>query len=126
MLFIRREQNEQLREARLRAFESAMLPHLAKCFPEKCRDLGQAGVRQSVRTGVENARKYGIRNRYDVARYIDLMYVLCFDFDTSRRTPWAAEVLTEEAAGPREKMDRLYEKTDRELKAAEARRSGGR
>jgi hypothetical protein len=71
---------------------------------------------------VTAAGDYGVRKEYDVVRYIDLMFVLAEDFDKSRDWAWAGRILGDEALGPTTKMDRLYERAQKELSAGRAKR----
>jgi len=115
MLKIRKEQNDELAKVAVKRFEDRVLVHLKKFWPDECKELTEQGVHKSIRTGIDNAGKYGIKTEYDVARYIDLMYTLCFDFDTNSQAPWASRILNDANMDAREKMDKLYECTEREL-----------
>jgi hypothetical protein len=42
---------------------------------------------------MEKTRQYGIRDQYDVLRYVGFMLVLGFDFD--ERLDWAGEILND-------------------------------
>lgn len=118
MLTIRDQQMRAFRSAGLRRFEDKMVRHLMQFWPERCAAIGESAVRASVRQGVESAQRHGIVVEFDVARYLDLMYALSFDFDTSPATPWAAAILADPARTPGAKVDRLCAEAQR-------RRAGG-
>jgi hypothetical protein len=116
MLKIRKEQMEVFRNGHLQKFADRMMIHLKKFWPEKCKSLGEKGLRDSIMTGIKNAEKYGIIIEYDVASYIDMMYALCFDFDTNPRTGWAGRILNNRNLPAREKIKKLDERTKQELR----------
>ena len=115
MLKIRKKQNNVLAKAAVKRFEDRVLVHLKKFWPDECKELTEKGVRESIRTGIENAKKYGIETEYDVARYIDLMYTLSSDFDSNTEISWPSEILNDTDMNARKKMDTLYERTEQEL-----------
>jgi len=115
MLKIRPEQKEELAKVELKKFEDRELIHLKKFWPDECHELTEDGVCKSIRAGIENAKKYEIESEYDVARYIDLMYTLSFDFDTNTQVSWPSEVLNDPDLNARIKMDKLNELTEQEL-----------
>ncbi|UCE58244.1 MAG: hypothetical protein JSU63_12465 [Phycisphaerales bacterium] len=103
-------------------FEKRVVSHLQTHFPDKCRKLGRGGVLESVKRGIARARAYDITTEYDVARFIDLTFRLSQDFDTSKETPWAGEILNDPDVPPWSRMDELWNRAESELDgtAAEA------
>ena len=110
MLVIRQEQMQVFRKYMLEGFERRMLDYLAGRFPEVCPPENEKAVRESVRKGIERAKTYGITIEYDVARYVELMFLFSEDFDTSPDTSWAMPILKDPDLGGHVKMDRLCEK----------------
>lgn len=109
MFKIRREQKVAFREQALRDFEDRVVGHVERCFPERREVLGEGGVREVIRLGLERAAMHGIVAERDVCKFVDLMLVFGIDFD--RRCAWAREVLGENAdADPFVKMSRLFER----------------
>ena len=104
---IRQEQRQAFVEARLQEFENYMVVHLNKWFPRKCRALGEDGVRQAIRDGINRAKRYGVVGRRDVARFIDMMFTLALDFDEDERFRWARQILKDESRDPTARVDRL-------------------
>ena len=100
MLTIRKEQMDAFSHAALRIFECRMVAHLNRHFPKRCAKLGEDGVREWIRYGIERARTYGIVSERDVCKYIDVMFVYGRDFDTDRRRPWAGQILNDPVIMP--------------------------
>ncbi len=67
--------------------------HLRKFFPENCRKLGDVGLLETIRLGVERAASYQISSERDVCKYIDLMLALGPDFDRDPKLPRVARLL---------------------------------
>ncbi|MCD6303567.1 MAG: hypothetical protein J7M21_01225 [Planctomycetes bacterium] len=114
---IRKEQMDAFSEPLMRSFECRLVRHVEKVFPDECGQLGDEAVRQRVRKGIRDARKYGVVIEYDVARYVDLMFILSEDFDDNDEFPWARRILNHPDLDGRAKMDRLYKRTEAELKS---------
>jgi hypothetical protein len=108
MLIIRQEQMDMFILASAKSFEDWMVVHLKKFFPEECQTLGDQGVRDTIRCGIEKAEGYGITTEHDVCMYIDLMFALGQDFDTDPDLLWVQEILQDETLpDPGDRMDRL-------------------
>lgn len=120
-MIIRRQQKQALAQQAMRNFQQRMYAHVNKVFLEDCERMGEQAVRELISKGTARAAEYGIETEYDVARYIDLMFILCEDFNTNPRLPWAGRILNDENMKPTVKVDRLYERTDRELQRLSAR-----
>jgi hypothetical protein len=109
MLKIRKEQVEVFEQAAVRNFEEQMVQHLKEFAPRHSEIIGESGVRQVIRLGLERAAKYGLTNRGPVRFYIELMFMFGSDFDTDPQLPWAGAPLG--AAEPADQMsraDQLY------------------
>ncbi len=105
---IRKEQMETLSDCMLRKFEDSMVAHVEKFFPEQYSALGEAGVREMVRYGIERAETYGIVSERDVCKYVDVMFMYGRDFDTDPKLSWAAGILNDKRPQePSERVDRL-------------------
>jgi hypothetical protein len=119
MLIIRRDQMEIFREHMLKQFENLQLAHLNKYYAEECQALGEEGVREAIRYGIEQANRHDVLIEYDVSRYINLMFNFGRDFDTDPAFPWAAEILKDEGTlSGSAKMDRLYDEAEKHLSQA--------
>lgn len=118
MLRIRKEQMDVFRQYMLEQFEDKMVVHLNKYFSGRCAELGEDGVRETIRYGISQAEKYGIVIESDVSRYINLMFTFGRDFDKDPTLSWAAKILNDhDLIGRRQKMDALYEAAKRHLAA---------
>jgi len=125
MLTIRSEQMNAFSKAVETSLECRLLTHVQRLFADPCRLLGEEVVRDRVRSGIRAAGGYGIEAEYDVSRYVDAMFLLEPDFDTSGRYPWAAEVLGDMSCDATTRMDRLYERIKETLDIDGSRASAG-
>ena len=125
MLTIRPDQMNAFPKAVEKDLECRLLTHVQRLFAEQCRPLGEEGVRQRVRLGIRAAARYGIEAEYDVSRYVDAMFLLGPDFDTSECWPWAAEALGDASCDATARMDRLYERMKETLDIDGSRASAG-
>ena len=73
--------------------ESRALRHLRNCIPEVCAALSESELREIVLWGRRRSRRYGIEREFDFFRYLNLMFMFGFEFDTSPRYPWASRAL---------------------------------
>ena len=105
MFKMRREQMDAFREEALREFEDWVAGHVERCLPERWAALGEGGVREVIRLGVERAAEYGIVAERDVCKFVDLMLVFGVDFDRERG--WAREILAVKG-DPFARMRRLH------------------
>ena len=110
MLKIRKEQMELLNQKMAEDFESRIYKHLVKTYPDMLKRTPKQDVQQSIQAGIKRAAVYGLIAEYDVVRFIDLMYQLSPDFDSSPKNSWIRKVLDDPEIHPREKMDLIYEK----------------
>lgn len=110
MWTIRQQQADTFRQTALQKFEDEMVEHLKKFSPQHCKAAGEPAVREVIRMGIENARKYGFTNRGPVRFYIELMFMFGSYFDTDPQYPWASQVLSNpEGADQMPHADRLYD-----------------
>ena len=125
MWTIRQEQMKKFETAAVRSFEQRLLAHLREVFPAQYSQLGEPGVRELIRYGMQRAAFYGIRSEKDVSRYISLMLTLGRDFDSDAHLSWASDILRNpQVTDPSEKVDLLDEAARDEAAAAEERNDG--
>jgi hypothetical protein len=117
MLLIRDEQLSALLGVRQKEYERRLAAHLRKYFSETCAELGEGGLRDAVRYGIQRAKSYGIDAERDVVKYLNLMFVFGRDFDTDPRFPWAASMLHSTDYGPTLRINQVY--SDAKTKIAE-------
>jgi hypothetical protein len=108
MLTIRQEQSEAFRQHHLQKFEDEMVEHLQKFAPQLCKVVGGSAVRQVIRMGVENAKKYGFTNRGPVRFYIEFMFMFGSYFDTDPQCRWALEHLRNSSVDQMVRAEQLY------------------
>ena len=93
MFQMRQAHMQAFAETSKKSFENRMVEHLNKHFPEHCDKLGEEGVRETIRYGIDRAASYDITAERDVCKYIDLMFVFGQDFDQDEKYPWARKEL---------------------------------
>lgn len=119
MLRIRQEQMDALGRYMVQCFEERLAAHLAQRWPARCKELGESALRGWIQGGMGRAARYGIKVELDVARFIELMFLLAPDFDSSGRTAWAGEILRRPRTEPGTKLDELH------TRAGQSQRPGG-
>lgn len=101
MLTIRKEQFAIFQKKAVEDFESQVLVHIQRFFPEQSQQVGEAGMRDLIAYGIKRAAAYEIVERADVCQYIDFMVAFGRDFDRDPELPWASSVLNDpEIPGP--------------------------
>lgn len=99
MLQIRTEQIEALESAEVEYFAPRMVRHLKEGFPKHCSFLGEDGIHEVVRYGIEQGRAYGFTRQSAVNLFIDLTLLLGRFFHADVQMPWASEILTDRSFG---------------------------
>lgn len=112
-LVIRAEQMEAFSQAARAGFVKRMRVQLGEHFPQRCTELGQQKLEQTIEHGIRRAAEHGMRTEYEVGLYLGLVLDFGQDFDTNPTQGWAARVL----ADPRhesaeERIEALYEAAD--------------
>jgi hypothetical protein len=110
MLIIRSEQMEALIKSRELEFENRAAAYLDKAFPEKCGQLSDEAIRDSVKTAMLKRKEYRFESEEAIILYLGLMYLLGFDFDTNAEYDWVKETLTDYDLPPRTRLVLLNEK----------------
>jgi len=108
VLTIRPEQLKVFSQAEVRKFEDWVLAHLRRFFARQCDAAGEWHLRKTIQYGIQRAAAYGITDRRDVCKYIDLMVVFGRDFDKDQRLSWSSEIL-KTSRPPRTKITALLE-----------------
>jgi len=90
--------------------------HIRVSLPDVYEELGEAQVRESVALARTKCAAYGFDTWAAVVGYLDVMYILGFEFDEDPRYPWANEILQ---AGDRPGEERLQQLRSMALDAAE-------
>lgn len=107
MLLIRKEQMAAFSQYMQDNFVKRMITHLRQIFPNETDKLTDKNLCGIIEYGISNAQKYEISRECDVERYLDLMFLLAFDFDTHSKTRWANQILRKDWDAST-KLDVLY------------------
>jgi hypothetical protein len=119
MIVLRREQIEAFSGERERRFEEKALRHLLAFVPQRCAELGEAAVRESIRTAIRKSRAHGVESERDVLHYLNVMYWLGFEFESDPAYPWAREILENRSLGATTQLQWLVEEALAALEAKE-------
>lgn len=109
-LRVRKEQMEVLSGYCGEQFLERLFCHVTEVFSKETADLEEARVREIIGAGFKRAGEYGFLTEYDVARYVDLVFIFGADFDGNAEMPWAGEILRDNSYdSATSKMDHLVE-----------------
>jgi hypothetical protein len=72
--------------------------------PERCAALGDAAVRASVATALQKRAPYRFDSEETLFAWLDLMYLLGFEFDTDPWCGWVRPTLTDFDLGARTRL----------------------
>jgi hypothetical protein len=117
VLTIRAEQMETLRTAPERQFVGDIETYLHDAAPETCKSMGREAIREAAELALAKGREYGIGGQFDVLRYVNFMFILGFDFDTS--LDWARQILLDRRFAPETRLEMIDEELDRQESEAE-------
>jgi hypothetical protein len=109
VLVIRKEQMVVFEQFAIGNFARRAAQHLQESLPDECTDMGSAALMQTVRAGVRRALAYGLEQELDVLRFLNLMFLLDFNFDTDPRYAWATELLRDTEIAPSARMAVVYD-----------------
>jgi hypothetical protein len=110
MLVIRTEQMAALAATAAGSFETELVQHIKNFAPRHSEVVGTEAIRETVRGGMERARKYGFTNRGPSRFFVELMVMFGSQFDTDPLLPWAEGVLNNESIkNQMERADMLHE-----------------
>ncbi len=90
-------------------FESDMVAHVRKNFPNESRGLSDAELREIIQERIKKAESFNIVLEPDVAHYIELTIVLGPDFETEPATDWTQPILLDRQLSGRDKIERIHE-----------------
>lgn len=107
MLHIREEQLTAFRTDRLGKFESDLLHHAQRFYPQICQGLDDRQLRQLIRRCGARAKAHGFSTERDICKYMNISLTFGSDFDRNGIHAWAITILKQRLA-PNEKMQRLY------------------
>ena len=108
-LTIRAAQMRALQASSGDALREALLEALRTHWPRLAERLGEESAGYFAEQAIERCAFYGISERRDHFRYLNVMALLGADFDEER--PWAREILETRALRGGARLDRLVEIT---------------
>jgi hypothetical protein len=123
MLKLRKEHLEAFEAQAVSLFANRVLTHVKSVWPEQCAELGDAVIRSTVQTAIQRAGMLGLLNEYDIARFVDLSFILAADFETNPLSIWTRPFIADKTLAPRAKLDRIYERMENEFTLIEKRRA---
>jgi hypothetical protein len=98
-------------DAALRDFENEMVEHIQEYAPQQSEIIGETGVREVVKLGMDRAALYNFSNKGPVRFYLELMIMFGSDFDTDPQYPLMAEILNDQnITDQMERSDTLFNK----------------
>jgi hypothetical protein len=106
---IRNEQLAALQAAHERKFADRAVAHVKREHPAACSGLDEAAIRGSVETALRSRWEYRFDSAEAVFFWLDLMYLLGFEFDRDPRHAWAREQLTDYDLPERTRLGLLVE-----------------
>ncbi len=106
---IRREQLAALQVAYERQFCDRAVAYLRRQYPRVCAALEERSIRASVETALQKHATYRFDSEETLLAYLDLMYLLGFDFDRDPEKEWVRGTLTDFDLGPRTRLLLLVE-----------------
>jgi hypothetical protein len=116
MLALRKEHFQAFRETARNEFVRRVLAHLREAFREKTQPISQSDLEAFVHRNRSRAQAYSITLSDDVEYYIDCAMKYGEQFDRSRQTNWAGQILRTPSLKGSEKVAYLKKFAEREEK----------
>lgn len=96
MLRLTTQQMDAFVSAQIERFMAEVVEHLKRSFPGRYQAVGRTAVMEFVACMIETASRYSIREKRDIARMIDVFFILGRDCDCDPNLPWVREILTQD------------------------------
>lgn len=122
MLKLRKEHLDAFETQVVGLFASRLVAHFKAVWPAECEELGDAAVLEIARTGIQRAATLGVISEHDVARFVDLSFLLAKDFETNPLSSWTRPIFADRKLAPEAKLDRLYQRMEDEFSLIEKRK----
>ena len=100
MLTIRQSQLDILGSFRKKTWEDRMVEIIARDYPNRYQEAGDAAVRQLIQFGVKRGGEFGIDTETSLAVLIELMIAFGQEFALSPNRAWAHRMMANRAAPP--------------------------
>ena len=107
--FITAGQLQRFRQTSLADYHADLKAHLKSRFARQISAyrLDDVDLSRLITDGMDRARMYGIRSRFDVRRFVEYMLLIDPDFDLNPDCQWAGRIIFTNGITGREKMDLL-------------------
>ncbi len=106
---IRNEQLGALHAGLERQVADRAVAYVRRQYPGTCAALDERAIRASIETALGMRANYQFDSEETFFAYLDLMYLLGFDFDLNPQCEWVRETLTDFDLGPRTRLLLLVE-----------------
>ena len=107
---VRAEQYKALGDAAQRDFERRLWQHVTHQFPGKCAELGENGALELIQHGLKMAAAYQLDREADLAGFVELIFVLGWNFDRNPELPQVSAILQDPTiTDPAAKLSRIAE-----------------
>ena len=110
MAVIRGDQMKAFGAAQEKACAERAAAYLRTQFPDHCSALGETRVAESVAIALSKREEHRFDTEEMLLLYLDVMYLLSFDFDTSDAYPWAKALLSDPDLGAPTRLTMLNER----------------
>jgi len=117
MWTIRGAQLQALEQARQLEFEDRAIAFVRREFAESAA-LDDDRLREAVRIAEHKGEIYRYASEQDVSSYLELMFLLGFDFDESALCSWARQTLTDFDLGPSTRLQLLVDEARKRTRRA--------
>ena len=116
---IRKEQLAALQVAYERQFCDRAVAYLRRQYPQVCAALEERSIRASVETALQKRATYRFDSEETFFAYLDLMYLLGFDFDRNPEKERVRGTLTDFDLGARTRLLLLVKEARERTRLAE-------
>lgn len=106
---IREEQLVALQKVQERRLVDRAVAYVRRGHPAVCAALDEGSIRASAETALRKRDAYRFDSEETYLAYLDLMYLLGFDFDEDPGCQWVRQRLTDFSLGPRTRLLLLVE-----------------
>jgi hypothetical protein len=107
---VSRQQLFALEEILRRDFVVRVARHVRQFFPKHAAALGEEQLHALIGYGIERGAAYRIVAERDVCKLVDLMVAFGPLFETDKKHPWAARILSEaQGKDPSQLVNELYD-----------------
>jgi hypothetical protein len=122
MLKLRKEHLDAFEVQAIALFANRVLAHIKSVWPEQSAELTDPVLRSTIQTAIQRAATLGLTTEYDVARFVNLSFILAADFETNPLSIWTRPFITDKTLAPVAKLDRIYQRMEDEFTLIEKRR----